>query len=132
MKIRLLDSRPAPEALRDLLSRMLRGRAPAVRVTRRQVPYWQERGWINQGHRYGGNYQTPYGAFQGSAEQRGSQFFRFYVFDPPEELSRHRHWTCFIPRGQDSYEIHLARQPADVSSGIMAIERLITEAFEQA
>lgn len=131
MKIRLLDSRPAPEAIRDLFSRMLRGRAPIVRVTRQQIPYWQQQGWTRHGNRYGGNYQTPYGAFEGSAEERGANHFRFYIFDPPEQLSRHGHWTCFIPRGGNSYEVHLARQPADVSSGIMTIERLITEAFEK-
>lgn len=133
MNIRILQSRHVPDALRDFLSRSLgRGHPPAVRVNRRQIPYWQERGWSRQGNQYSGNYQTPYGAFQGSAEQRGSHFFRFYIFHPPEQLSRHSHWVCFISRGNNTYEVHLGRQPADVSSGILTIERLITEAFQQA
>lgn len=132
MKIRILDSRQAPDSIRNFLSRISRGHAPTVHVTRQQIPYWQERGWTRQGNRYIGNYQTPYGAFQGSAEQRGSTFFRFFIFHPPGQLSHHSHWVCFISRGGASYEVHLARQPSDVSSGIMSIERLITEAFEQA
>lgn len=132
MNIRILGSRQAPESVRDLWSRMVRGRAPALRVTRQQIPYWQERGWKQQGNHYTGNYQTRYGAFQGSAEQRGASYFRFYISHPPDQLARHSHWTCFISRGGNTYEVHLSRQPADVSSGILAIERILIEAFEQA
>jgi hypothetical protein len=131
MNIKLLNTRIAPESIRQLLSRMARGRIPAIRVQRQQVPYWRQQGWIRSGGRYNGNYQTAYGAFQGYAEQRGPHFFRFYILHPPDALSRHSHWACFISRGGGSYEIHLARQPADISSGIISIERLLTEAFEQ-
>ena len=131
MNIRTLQTRQAPEALRQFWQRF-RGRAPSVTVKRQQIPYWQERGWTRQGNRYTGNYQTPWGAFQGYAEQHGSSFFRFYILHPPVQLSRDRHWTCFIFRGGGTYEIHLSRQPADVGSGILTIERLLTEAFQQA
>lgn len=131
MNVKLLQTRQAPESLRQLWQRF-RGHAPAVMVRRQQIPYWQERGWTRSGNRYTGNYQTAWGAFQGYAEQRGSSFFRFYFLHPPEQVSRHSHWTCFISRGGGTYEIHLSRQPADVGSGILAIERLLTEAFRQA
>jgi len=131
MNVKLLQTRQAPESLRQLWQRF-RGHAPAVTVSRQQIPYWQERGWTRSGNRYTGNYQTGWGAFQGYAEQRGSSFFRFYILHPPEQVSRHSHWTCFISRGGGTYEIHLSRQPADVGSGILAIERLLTEAFRQA
>jgi hypothetical protein len=131
MNLRILQTRQAPEALRQLWQRF-RGPAPAVTVKRQQIPYWQERGWTRSGNRYAGNYQTPWGAFQGYAEQHGSSFFRFYILHPPVQLSRDRHWTCFIFRGGGTYEIHLSRQPADVGSGILAIERLLAEAFQQA
>lgn len=130
MKVRIVDSRPAPESIRDLVTRLVRGHAPSIRVERQRIPYWQERGWVRNGNRYTGNYQTTYGAFQGSAEERSRSYFRFYIYHPPQALSRHSHWTCFIDRGGGTYEIHLSRQPADVGSGIMAIERLLTEALQ--
>ena len=47
MRVRDLGSRPAPNAIRELFSRMVRGHAPAIFVRRREIPYWQERGWTN-------------------------------------------------------------------------------------
>lgn len=130
MNIRVIGTRQAPESLRQLWQRF-RGHAPALKVRRQEIPYWQERGWARSGNRYTGNYQTRRGAFQGYAEQRGPSFFRFYILHPPEQLSRHSHWACFIDRGGGTYEIHLSRQPADVGSGILVIERLLSEALQQ-
>jgi hypothetical protein len=50
---------------------------------------------------------------------------------PSDEIRRHSHWVCFQHRGNDWYVVHMARMPKDVSSGILTIERLITEAYEQ-
>lgn len=105
-------------------------RAPAVHIQRRQIPYWQERGWRFVGGAYSGTYQTPHGSFLGRIEDRGYNHFRFYITDPPRELRRSAHWACFQPRGHKGYLVHMARRPTDVSSGILTIERLITEAFE--
>jgi hypothetical protein len=99
-------------------------------VHRRQIPYWQERGWSRDGDNFTGSYQTPYGGFRGYVQQRAGQSFEFYIFAPPGELRLHSHWSCFQGRGQDWYQVHMSRRPADMSSGIMTIERLITEAIE--
>lgn len=131
MKVKLLDTRNAPASIRAIMARITRGHSPVIRVIRHEIPYWEARGWVRSGSRYTGNYQTPYGAFQGHCEQRGPGFFRFFIEHPPPELSRHHHWVCFRQRSRHRYEIHLARQPADVSSGIMTVERLLTEALEQ-
>lgn len=130
MRVRDLGTRPAPASLREMLSRVVRGQAPAIRVQRRQIPYWQERGWTAQGNRYTGSYQTPYAAFQGWIEQERSGRINYYLYNPSDEIRRHGHWTCFQHRGNDWYLVHMAREPTDVSSGIMSIERLITEAYE--
>ena len=47
-----------------------------------------------------------------------------------DEIRSHSHWTCFQHRGNDWYLVHMAKQPQDVSSGILTIERLITESYE--
>jgi hypothetical protein len=101
-----------------------------VKVQRQQVPYWQERGWIRRGHTYTGNYQSQYAAFCGEIRDHGRSEIEFFLYNPTDEVRRCSHWPCFQHRGNDWYLIHMGRRPKDVSSGILAIERLITEAFE--
>ena len=79
---------------------------------------------------YAGAYQTPFGAYTGWIQQRGIGHLEFFIYDPPQTLRRHSHWNCFIDRGENWYLVHMSRKPADMSSGIMTIERLITESFE--
>ena len=129
MRVKELGSRPVPSTIRDLLSRMVRGRGKTEHVERRQIPYWQERGWVRQGNEYNGAYQTPHGAFIGWIENRGGNSINFFIYNPPDALRGHSHWTCFQERGQGWYVVHMSRRPTDISSGILTIERLITEAF---
>ena len=82
---------------------------PPFRVERRQIPYWQERGWTQQGNAYTGTYQTPYGAFQGWIEQERSGRINFYLYNPSDEIRSHSHWTCFQHRGNDWYLVHMAK-----------------------
>jgi hypothetical protein len=131
MRIKDLGTRPAPASLRNLFSRVVRGQAPAIAVERRVIPYWQERGWTIEGNAYAGNYQTPYAAFQGWIEPESSGRNNFYLNSPSAEIRRHSHWTCFQHRGNDWYLVHMSREPKDISSGIMTIEKLIREAYEQ-
>ena len=109
----------------------LRPHAQTEVVRRREIPYWQERGWVRSGNVYLGNYQTRYGAFAGLIEDRYGDNLNFYMFDPPQEVRAGSHWACFQPRGRKGFLVHMARRPADVGSGIMTIERLITESFRQ-
>ena len=129
MRVKELGSRPAPSSIRDLWSRMVRGHGKPEVVKRREIPYWQDRGWVQQGSEYTGAYQTPYGAFTGWIEHRGGKNFNFFIYDPPDALRKHSHWTCFQERGQGWFLVHMRRRPADIGSGILTIERLITEAF---
>jgi len=109
----------------------MRGQRPSITVERRQIPYWQERGWIQKDNTFTGAFQTPYGAFQGWIEQERSGRGNFHLYSPSDEIRRHSHWTCFQHRGNDWYLVHMAREPKDISSGILTIEKLITEAYEQ-
>ncbi len=100
-------------------------------MQRRQIPYWQERGWIRQGNAYNGGYHTPYAAFSGQITEHRGGHIEFLLYNPSDEIRRHSHWVCFQHRGNDWYLVHMARRPKDVSSGIMTIERLITEAYQK-
>jgi hypothetical protein len=131
VRVKELGTRPVPASIRDLFSRVVRGQGPAVVVQRRPVPYWQQQGWTRQGNRYNGNYQTPFAAFNGQIEEHRGGHIDFWLYAPSNEIRGCGHWPCFQHRGNDWYLIHMAKQPRDVSSGIMTIERLIKEAYEQ-
>ena len=100
-------------------------------VPRRQIPYWQEHGWTEWDNVYTGSYQTRYAAFFGHIAAHRGGHIDFLLYNPSGEIRSHSHWTCFQHRGNDWYLVHMVKQPKDVSSGIMTIERLITEAYEQ-
>jgi hypothetical protein len=131
VRLKDLGSRPAPAALRNMFFRIARGHGPTVSVQRRQIPYWQERGWQQRGNTYTGAYQTRHGAFSGEIRQHHGTDIEFFLYQPSQEIQRHSHWACFQHHGNDWYLVHMGRRPKDVSSGIMTIERLITEAFEE-
>jgi hypothetical protein len=131
MRVKEVGTRPAPATMREILSRVVRGHGPAIEVRRREIPYWEERGWTRRGRTYTGSYQTPYAAFQGRIEEGSwSGSLSFYLLNPSRQIRTCSHWACFAPRGGDWYLVHMARRPKDVSSGILTIERLITEAYE--
>ena len=131
MEIKKLGTRPAPVSPRELLAQVARGHAPLIGVPRRQLPYWQERGWTRNGNTYRGTYQTRFAKFQGRIEERAGGHFDFLLFNPSAEIREHRHWECFMPRGNDWYLIHMGHRPRDLSSGILAVERLITDAYQE-
>src|ERR1039458_3421107 len=74
VRVKDLGTRPAPASIREMLSRLVRGHGPATVVQRRQIPYWQERGWTHQNNTYTGSYQTPYGAFSGQITEHRMGF----------------------------------------------------------
>ncbi len=131
MRVKDLGTRPAPASIRQLFRRIVRGHGPAIPVQRREMPYWQERGWARQGNTYNGNYQTRYAAFWGQISEHRGGHIDFMLYMPSQEIRNCGHWACFQHRGNDWYLIHMSKQPRDVSSGIITIERLITEAYEQ-
>jgi hypothetical protein len=105
------------------------GRRPAPVVGRQEIPYWRERGWKRTGWTYKGNYVTPYGAFTGWISQPGITDIQFYIQHPPACIFESSHAGCFQPRGKDWFLVHMYRRPQDVSSGIVTIERLLTDCF---
>ena len=130
MRVKVINTRQAPSVFEQIFGTR-RGQAPTPEIIKRiERPYWQERGWVRQGDHYVGNYQTRYGSFQGWIEQQGSNSFEFFILSPPEQLKSHSHWTCFQHRNDNWFHVHMGRRPKDLSAGILAIERIITEAYE--
>ncbi len=130
MRIKDIGTRSAPASIRGFLSRVVRGQGPAIAVQRREIPYWQERGWTRNGNVYTGSFATPYEAFFGHIEEHRGGHIDFFLSNPSHQIRGHSHWTCFQDRGNHWYLVHMSRQPRDVSSGILTIERLITDAYE--
>jgi hypothetical protein len=130
MRVRELGTRPAPVSIREIISQVVRGHGPAIAVRRREIPYWQERGWTRRGTNYTGSYQTPYAVFEGRIEEERFGRISFFLYNPSRQIRHCGHWSCFAPLGSDWYLVHMARRPKDVSSGIITIERLIMEAYE--
>jgi len=130
MRVRQLGTRPAPNAIREMFSGVVRGHAPIISVRRREIPYWQEHGWVRDGNHYTGSYQTPHGSFHGWIEEKRFGNIEFLLHNPSPEIRSHSHWVCFASRGNEWYLVHMARRPKDVSSGILTIERLISEAYQ--
>ncbi len=130
MKVRILSTKEAPSFLRRVMGQVLRGPARTISITRREIPYWQERGWRQAGNTYTGTYKTAYGSYIGMIEQVRPGNYRLFIYDPPPEMRTHSHWTCFQDLGDGSFRIHMSKMPRDVGSGILGIERLLTEAFE--
>jgi len=131
MRVKELGTRHAPSAIREMFSRVVRGHGPSISVVRREIPYWRERGWTRDGNNYTGWYQTPDAAFHGWIEDSWSGNINFFLYNPSAQIRRHSHWSCFAPRDGEWYLVHMARRPKDVSSGILTIERLIREAYQQ-
>jgi len=98
-------------------------------VRRQEIPYWQEQGWYRSNGSYRGYYKTPYGRWRGRIERVYLGNFDYYVYDPPYCLEHHPHWPCFRYQGDGQYLLHFSRKTKDISSGIMIMEQLITEAY---
>ena len=101
-------------------------------IRRLPLPYWQEAGWSKNGNIYQGNYQTRYGAYQGWIEERSPRQISFFILEPPQEVLRSSHGACFQPRNDRWFNVHMSTPPKDVSSGIVAVERLVSDCFRNA
>jgi hypothetical protein len=53
-----------------------------------------------------------------------------YIHNPPPVLERHPHWQCFNKRTGGWYFVHPVTHVADVSAGILGLEKTIVEAYE--
>jgi len=100
------------------------------RVARQRQPYWQERGWKQNGHHCAGYFRIIAGAWKGRAEVRPSGMAQMFIHQPPEFLRSHPHWGCFSWRPGGWYSIHTS-DDGDLSAGILRVEEILIEAFRR-
>ena len=97
--------------------------------------YWKDAGWEERGEWLIGHYRAGRRFYPGSVERRGGSYepFKFYIYNPPDEILNGPHGICFHPRGKadlNRYWIHFSDQPVDVDSGIIQVEHDLREALE--
>ena len=98
----------------------------------KEYTYWQENGWRKIGNEYKGFFQTKYGKWRGVIIENYFKNHSFYIVTPPTILREGSHWSCFTHKGNGLYSIHFSHKPKDISSGILTVEQLIAESFENA
>ena len=98
-------------------------------VKRDTRPYWAKRGWRGFLGKYTGWYRTQFGSWKGRAIVSPSGRIDLFIFAPPYALRRHPHWPCFFRKESDWYFVHVQDQQHDLSSGVIRIEQILTEAF---
>lgn len=99
-------------------------------IRKYERPYW-ERNWRRNGEDFVGHYVTPYGSWEGYIRREHEGQYEFLIINPPSILRKSAHWRCFMHQGGGIYEIHLDRNPKDITHGIISIETFITEAFRK-
>lgn len=98
-------------------------------VPRQEQAYWEQRGWQKSGKSYEGYYRTRFGSWRGKAEVSWSGKINLFIHNAPKALERHHKWECFLWRPGGWRFIHNFGI-SDLSSGILEVERLIAESFE--
>jgi hypothetical protein len=100
-------------------------------VKRSQKTYLEEQHWsrtgTGPGARWDGFYRTRSGSYRGKIECSSPP--KFYVKEPPEGLSHHKHRPCFTDlKSGGWWSVHFRTQPKDLDSGVMELERILYEA----
>src|SRR5258708_5646952 len=109
---------------------------PMVRVEPPNRGAWAERGWTSRidGHSqvYEGDYQVGHWSFRGrmQVDGRGGKITA-YIHNPPPEIKRHRHGTCFQQCGIGSgwFILHWRRPARNVDDAILYMERVLDESL---
>jgi hypothetical protein len=99
-------------------------------VKRSPRAYWEERGWRRNGRIFEGDYQTAHGSWHGCVSESPGGRVEVFIHNPPPVLERHPHWQCFNKRNDGWFFVHPVTRVADVSAGILGLEKTITEAYE--
>lgn len=104
-------------------------RSRAIVVKRDPRPYWAEHGWQHENGIYTGNFQTKFGSWPGYITVSPGGRVEVFIRNPPAKLHRHPHWPCFRARNDGWFFVHPNTPVADVSAGILAVEKTIAEAY---
>lgn len=94
--------------------------------------YWQDSGWERKDNNLTGHYKAGGNLHRGVIELMDSSYLpvKFYVYDPPRAILNGPHGACYHWQGllePRKYWIHFSEEPADIDSGIIQIERNLSE-----
>lgn len=108
-----------------------------ITIKRRAKGYLPEQGWELSGGlnpQWNGFYRTRFGSYKGRVVPKAEPNRRYFIHNPPKSLRNH-HWACFTEmKGMEQggwYAVHLLPFPKDIDSGVLAIERVIDEAYKK-
>jgi hypothetical protein len=99
--------------------------------TDKDRPYWQENGWVKMRDGYQGYYKTDYGKWRGFIQENYKGNYAYFIIDPPKEVMQSAHGPCFFELGDEIHTVHFNKAPKDISSGIVTIEKTISQAFSR-
>ena len=116
-----------------LLKKLLPSRKPiAVKRTTSAITYMEKMGWqlytSTTLPEWRGYFRTKFGSYKGSII--ASTPPKFYIHNPPKGLKeRHSHRACFAPTECGWYSVHFSIVPKDLDSGVIKLERILSEAY---
>jgi hypothetical protein len=108
----LFESRPCPIVKRSVQTYLV---SMGWEFKRGSRPHWE------------GHYKTGNAAFPGWIEKAFRP--RFYILNPPEGFKRAYPSNVIGQQGQGWHEVRFCKQPHDVDSGVLEIERLLRVTF---
>ena len=96
-------------------------------------PYWQRAGWRASGTHYTGHYRVGEYALPGKIAFRSKWDQRFEVLTSHNLINAcGEHRRCFVPLrnyhppGRRWFSVHFNRRPQTLSSGILALQKLLS------
>ena len=88
-------------------------------------------GWQRKGkEQYIGLYRANSRMFWGAVNTAYKNTYRFYIWNPPNELRNHPKFSSFRYIGQGWYLVHFIRSPKSLKRGIQMIEDILVQAFK--
>jgi hypothetical protein len=95
---------------------------------------WDERGWTKRGtgrHEiYEGHYLVGTRKYRGRIEVRnGHRDISPFIYDPPLEIKKHPHGSCFQLVSDDWFHLHWSRPARNVDDAILYMERILDESI---
>jgi hypothetical protein len=130
MAFRLSAQRPFKK-LKSLKNVLRFGKPIAVKRTSSAAPYIEQTGWRVSGtfpREWHGYYRTRFGSWKGRIT--ASTPPQYAIYKPPEALTtKHSHKLCFHPLPDGWCSVHFKIQPRDLDSGVIKLERILSEAY---
>jgi hypothetical protein len=128
--IRVIRIRYPPRTKKARVTKIYSRKAARFIKTSKETEYWQDRGWVKRGDEYRGYFMTDFGRWRGRLEKYRNEFEAF-ICKPPDFLMKSSHKQCFLYENDGWYDIHFPEVPSDPDSAILAVERVIHEAFKE-